>query len=253
MILAECLLIRDENHLLLEHLICNAIAGVERFYIYDNLSAVAVSDFLQENAPDLLPLCEIMRYKGCDNLQIDCYADYLSAHRDEVEWSVFCDTDEIFEGSIYDAITEFGDRYNCLSFSPILHGCNGHLQRPSGGTMQELYGGDILSRAHHWYKVCARTADITVQRPHNNTMINKRMVYLTADNCPQCVLHHYRFRSFEDYIVKMQRGTCLAEGSWHKINDFFACHKNIRPDHPYVSALMQQYGVDVNFEQKYKN
>lgn len=72
--LAECLLIRDENHLLLEHLICNAIAGVERFYIYDNLSAVAVSDFLQANAPDLLPLCEIVRYKGRGNLQMDCYA-----------------------------------------------------------------------------------------------------------------------------------------------------------------------------------
>ena len=251
--IAECLLIRDENHLLLEHLICNAIAGVERFYIYDNLSAVPVSDFLQENAPDLLPLCEIVRYKGRGNLQMDCYADYLSAHRAEAEWSVFCDTDEIFKGSINDAIKAFGDRYNCLSFSPMLHGCNGHLQRPSGGTMQELYGGDVLCRAHHWYKVCAKTADITVQRPHNNTMINKRMVYLTADNCPQCVLHHYRFRSFEEYIIKMQRGTCLAENSWHKINDFFTLHKNIRPDHTEVAALMQRYGVDVNYKQIYKN
>ena len=250
---AECLLIRDENHLLLEHLICNAIAGVGRFFIYDNMSRIPVWEFLRQNAPDLMQICTIERYQGRGNLQLDCYADYLSAHRAEAEWSVFCDTDEIFKGSINDAITTFGDRYNCLSFSPMLHGCNGHLQRPSGGTMQELYGGDVLCRAHHWYKVCAKTADITVQRPHNNTMINKRMVYLTADNCPQCVLHHYRFRSFEEYIIKMQRGTCLAENSWHKINDFFTLHKNIRPDHTEVAALMQRYGVDVNFKQIYKN
>ena len=249
---AECLLIRNENHLLLEHLICNAIAGVERFYIYDNLSAVAVSDFLQENAPDLLPLCEIVRYKGRGNLQMDCYADYLSAHRAEAEWSVFCDTDEIFKGSINDAITTFGDRYNCLSFSPMLHGCNGHLQRPSGGTMQELYGGDVLCRAHHWYKVCAKTADITFQHIHNNTMINKRLVYLTADKYPSCVLHHYRFRSFEDFLLKFKRGRANINKGWTPhIRDFFALHKNIRPNNPEVVALMQKYGVKIDTQQIY--
>ena len=250
--IAECLLIRDENHLLLEHLICNAIAGVEHFFIYDNMSRVPVADFLRENARDFLNICTVARYQGRDNLQLNCYNDYVNQHR-EIEWTLFCDTDEILVGNIRDAVAEFGSVYNCLSFSPILHGCNGHLQRPSGGTMQELYGGDILSRAHHWYKVCAKTADITEERVHNNTMKNKRMIYLTADTYPQCVLHHYRFRSFEDYIIKMQRGTCLAENSWHKINDFFTLHKNIRPDHTEVAALMQRYGVDVNYEQIYKN
>lgn len=250
--IAECLLIRDENHLLLEHLICNAIAGVEHFFIYDNMSRVPVIEFLHENAREFLNICTVARYQGRDNLQLNCYNDYVNQHR-EIDWTIFCDTDECFTGNIRDAVAEFGSDYNCLSFSPILHGCNGHLQRPSGGTMQELYGGDILNRTHHWYKVCAKTADITVERVHNNTMINKRMVYLTADTYPQCVLHHYRFRSFEDYIVKMQRGTCLAESWRHSIKDFFELHKNIRPDNPEIISLMQRYGVDVNFEQIYKN
>ena len=250
--IAECLLIRDENHLLLEHLICNAIAGVEHFFIYDNMSSVPVADFLRENAREFLNICTVTRYQGRDNLQLDCYNDYVKQHR-EIDWTIFCDTDECFTGNIRDAVAEFGSDYNCLSFSPILHGCNGHLQRPSGGTMQELYGGDILSRAHHWYKVCAKTADITEERVHNNTMKNKRMIYLTADTYPQCVLQHYRFRSFEDYIIKMQRGTSIVENRWHTINEFFALHKNIRPDNPEIISLMQRYGVDVNFEQIYKN
>lgn len=251
--IAEVLLIKDENRYLLEHLAYNAAAGIEHFFIYDNMSRVPVADFLRENARDFLNICTVARYQGRGNLQIDCYADYLQEHR-HVDWTVFCDTDEILMGNIRDAVAEFGSVYNCLSFSPILHGCNGHLQRPSGGTMQELYGADILSRAHHWYKVCAKTADITSQYIHNNAMVNKRLIYLTADKYPSCVLHHYRFRSFEDYLLKFQRdrANIAKKGCWvPHISDFFTLHKNIRPDNPEVVALMQKYGVNLGTEQKH--
>lgn len=252
--IAECLLIRDENHLLLEHLICNAIAGVERFYIYDNMSRVPVSVFLTENAPDLLQICTIERYAERDDLQRSCYADYLSSHRDDAEWTIFCDTDEIFEGNIKDAIKDLGDNYNCLSFSPILHGCNGHLQRPSGGTMQELYGDDILSRAHHWYKVCAKTQDIEREDVHTNSMKLKKMIYLSADNFPRCVLHHYRFRSFEDFLIKFQRGRANNNSLWiPRLKNFFDLNTNVSPNHPEVVTLMEKYGVTISTIQVHKD
>ena len=249
---AEVLLIKDENRYLLEHLAYNAAAGVEHFFIYDNMSRTPVADFLRENAREFLNICTVARYQSVD-LQIDCYANYLKEHR-HVDWTVFVDTDECFTGNIRDAVAEFGGVYNCLSFAPILHGCNGHFLRPRDGTMQELYGDDILSRAHHWYKVCAKTADITSQYIHNNAMINKRLIYLTADKYPSCVLHHYRFRSFEDYLLKFQRGRANIEkkGCWvPHIRDFFALHTNIRPDNPEVVALMQKYGVNLGTAQKH--
>lgn len=250
--IAEVLLIKDENRYLLEHLTYNAAAGIDHFFIYDNMSRVPVADFLRENAHDFLNICTVARYQSAD-LQLNCYNDYVSGHRD-IDWTLFCDTDEILVGNIRDAVAEFGGDYNCLSFSPILHGCNGHLQRPMGGTMQELYGADILSRAHHWYKVCAKTAEITSQYIHNNAMINKRLIYLTTDKYPSCVLHHYRFRSFEDYLLKFQRGRANIEkkGCWvPHISDFFALHKNIRPDNPEVVALMQKYGVNLGTAQEH--
>jgi hypothetical protein len=48
--IAECLLIKNENRYLLEHLAYNAAAGVDHFFIYDNLSRTPVADFLRENA-----------------------------------------------------------------------------------------------------------------------------------------------------------------------------------------------------------
>ena len=250
--IAECLLIRDENHLLLEHLAYNAAAGVEHFFIYDNMSRVPVADFLRENARDFLNICTVARYQGCGNLQIDCYADYLQGHR-HVDWTVFCDTDEIFVGNIRDAVAEFGGNYNCLSFSPILHGCNGKIYDDGGG-MFERFENDVADPAHHWYKFVARTADIvSIPNPHCNIMSDKRLKYLTAANYPQCTLHHFRYRSFEEFIIKIKRGTCLclSERDRHKMAEFFEANPTISQTAPEVVALMQNHGVNLETVQKY--
>ena len=251
---AEVLLIKDENRYLLEHLTYNAAAGVEHFFIYDNMSRTPVADFLHENARDFLNICTVTRYHSNNNLQLDCYADFLREHR-HVDWTVFCDTDECFTGNIRDAVAEFGSNYNCLSFSPILHGCNGKIYDDGGG-MFERFENDVADHAHHWYKFVARTADIvSIPNPHCNVMRDKRLEYLTAANYPQCTLHHFRYRSFEEFIIKIKRGTCLclSERDRHKMAEFFEANPTISQIAPEVVALMQRYGVDVNFEQKYNN
>lgn len=250
--IAECLLIKNESRYLLEHLTYNAAAGIDHFFIYDNMSRTPVWEYLRENAPDLMQICTFERYIGRGNTQIDCYADYMKGHR-EIDWTVFCDADECFTGNIRDAVAEYGGNYNCLSFAPILHGCNGKIYDDGGG-MFERFSGDIIDPAHHWYKFVAKTADIArIANPHCNVMTDKRLKYLTAANYPQCSLHHFRYRSFEEFIVKIQRGSCLSEYKPHKLSEFFANNKTLMPTNPEVVALMQRYGVDVNFEQKYQN
>ncbi len=249
--IAEVLLIKDENRYLLEHLAYNAAAGVEHFFIYDNMSRTPVLEFLRENAREFLNICTVARYQGRDNLQLNCYNDYVQQHR-EIDWTLFCDTDEIFVGNIRDAVSEFGGDFNCLSFAPQLHGCNGKIYDDGGG-MFERFGGDIINPAHYWYKFVARTADI-VLIPHNlhcNIMRDKRLKYLTATEYPQCKLHHFRFRSFEEFIVKIQRGNALNEVKPHKLAEFFANNKTLSPTDPEVVALMQKYGVCLETAQNY--
>ena len=49
--IAECLLIKNENRYLHEHIINNVRAGIDFFYIYDNNSDEPVKQFLQKNVP----------------------------------------------------------------------------------------------------------------------------------------------------------------------------------------------------------
>ncbi len=250
--IAEVLLIKDESRYLLEHLTYNAVAGVEHFFIYDNMSRVPVWEYLRDNAPDLMSICTFERYQGRDNLQLNCYNDYVEQHR-EIEWTLFCDTDEVFTGNIRDAVSEFGGDFNCLSFSPILHGCNGKIYDDGGG-MFERFGGDIIDPAHHWYKFVARTADIAqIRNPHCNVMSDKRLKYLTSANYPQCTLHHFRYRSFEEWITKIKRGTCLrlSESDKHKMTEFFEANTTITQTDPEVMAMMQKHGVNLGTAQKY--
>lgn len=248
--IAEVLLIKDENRYLLEHLTYNAVAGVEHFFIYDNMSRVPVVEFLRENACEFLNICTVAKYQGRDNLQLNCYNDYVQQHR-EIEWTLFCDTDECFTGNIRDAVAEFGKDYNCLSFSPILHGCNGKIYDGVGG-MFERFGGDIINPAHTWYKYIARTKDIVnILSPHYCEMRGMKLKRLTAAEYPKCKLHHFRFRSFEEFCVKVQRGSCLKEGRRHKLSEFFANNKTLKPTDPEVVAMMQKYGVILETVQKY--
>lgn len=248
--IAEVLLIKDENRYLLEHLAYNAAAGVEHFFIYDNMSRVPVVEFLRENAREFLNICTVARYQGRDNLQLNCYNDYVQHHR-HIDWTLFCDTDECFAGNIRDAVAEFGRDYSCLSFAPILHGCNGKIYDDGGG-MFERFGGDVISPAHTWHKYIARTRDIAnIPSPHWCEMRGMRLKRLTAAEYPQCKLHHFRFRSFEEFCVKVQRGSCLNEERRHRLAEFFANNKTLLPTEPEVVAMMQKYGVNLETVQKY--
>lgn len=248
--IAEVLLIKDENRYLLEHLAYNAAAGIEHFFIYDNMSSTPVADFLRENARDFLNICTVTRYHSNNNLQLDCYADFLREHR-HVDWTVFCDADECFTGNIRDAVAEYGNKYNCLSFAPILHGCNGRIFDDGGG-MFDRFSGDTVDPAHHWYKCLARTADIAIiKSPHSFEMRGKKMLYLSQFSYPQCVLHHFRYRSFEEWVAKIKRGTCLTTTvkDTHAIKDFFCNNKSISADNPDVISLMKWQEVTLQTKQ----
>ena len=101
MMIVECLLIKNENQYLCEHIRNNMLAGVDFFFIYDNMSDVPVVDFLTSTDAALLNYCSIERYNSCGRvLQLDCYNDFISKHATSDDYVAFVDTDELFEGDL---------------------------------------------------------------------------------------------------------------------------------------------------------
>ena len=84
--LTECLIIKDENQYLIEHLTQNAKSGIEHFYIYDNYSKESVYDFLNHNAPEFLNKCTINLRATSRNFQEDSYQDYIDIFSKESIW-----------------------------------------------------------------------------------------------------------------------------------------------------------------------
>lgn len=79
------------------------------------------------------------------------------------------------------------------------------------------------------------------------------MIYLTAENYPKCVLHHFRFRSFEEWLRKIGRGRAInpPQNDKHVIKDFFDVNPSVSPTAPEVVKIMQKNGVNLETVQKY--
>lgn len=245
--IAECLLIKNENSILIEHLTLNIQSGIEFFYIYDNNSTISVIDFLKSNAPHLLKYCKIENIQASQNLQLDCYAKCINDNAD-VDWIAFIDTDELFVGNIKDVIDKYS-KCSCISFSSVLHGCNGFIKHQSG-RMSDLYRNDII-RISDWTKTIVRPKAVKFQDVHFSILKpNHYYHYLSSRSC-STVLHHYRFRSLEDWIIKIKRGTCDNRARF-KIAEFFKYNTGVKLDNPDVIELLNRYNVNLDTSQNYE-
>lgn len=203
--LAECLLIKDENRYLVEHLERNAAAGVEHFYIYDNESAEPVSDYLRRTAPQWLEKCTIERFapeRGQD-IQVLCYnVRYLYDHRGESVWTAYIDTDELLTGKVSEVLDK-ADTIDATSISitPFTHGCNGHLH-DGDGTLFDRFGQD--ARLGGAIKTITRNKYVDSQAAHRCKMIGQ--YGLTVESNADFALHHFVWRSYEEWLAKVKRG-----------------------------------------------
>ena len=62
--LSECLMIKNENQYLHEHIVSDMEAGIDHFYIFDDKSDIPVEKFLSDNHPELLQYCTITVRSG---------------------------------------------------------------------------------------------------------------------------------------------------------------------------------------------
>lgn len=241
--LSECLIIRDENQYLLEHLTKGVQAGIEHFYIYDNMSKESVSDYLRNT--ELFNYCTVERFPSTDRTQYDCYKKFVKDHRQDTVWCAFIDTDEMFEGNLIDFCKKHEDII-CLRFQQVMHGANGQAYADYSKPLTERFQDHIIKN-FTYYKCVVQMEYVLAQLAHfsyvhSNTIPMRRWLMNISMFNQECQLHHYFFKSFEEWLRKNLRGNVLSIKG-HQVKNFF--WENTIPDKD-RDALLKKYNVSLD-------
>jgi hypothetical protein len=130
--LAVCAIFRDEAPNLAEWVTFHRLQGVERFWLYDNLSkdnwSAELGPELESGVVTVTPWPDVPG-------QLSAYADALSRHRDEARWIAFIDIDEFLFSppgrSLPEVLRDY-DGHPGVVANWRMYGTNGHQEPPDG-------------------------------------------------------------------------------------------------------------------------
>jgi len=152
--LAVCAIFRDEARYLAEWVTFHRLQGVERFYLYDNLSD---DDWHLELAPEIeAGIVEVAHWPPHPG-QLSAYDDCLERHRDEARWIAMIDIDEFLfsptGASLPEVLRRF-DTHPGVAVNRRFVGTNGHERAPDG-LVTENY--PMRARDDDWSNVLVKS------------------------------------------------------------------------------------------------
>ena len=303
--LSECLIIKNENQYLYEHITSDIEAGIDHFYIYDDKSDTPVEEYLKNNYPELLEFCtitvvredelgqEVQVLLAEEGRQVAVYNNFLNTYGNETMWVSMTDTDEIWEGDMKAFLKRNEDKM--AVFVPwIIHGANGHL-RIDYTSLKDAFSESIvpfkvfdegdpyisqncpfyrgksiyqckLVKNHvdyfidiHCLSRKVKNSDGSHVYSHPDYWSDIVKSYYEGDYKHELTLHHYFYRSLEDYIQKRIRSYSHVSTKNNSINDnksslskwteswvglgkFFDSN-NINPHDSDVKELLKEYNI----------
>ena len=220
--LSVCAIYRNEASYLREWLEFHRLAGVERFFMYDNDSE---DDHMEVLAPYIAQGIVSVRPWPVFDGQIAAYDDCLRAHRFDSRWIAMIDLDEFLFSPggrrVSEVLTGY-ERWPAVAVAWAQFGTNGHRTRPAGLVLEnyvrripvEPWKQNIKSivdpvrvtRALNAHRF--ETAYLgTVDEHHQPVRVNM----LHSPTYDHLRLNHYIFKSEEEYVRKAAR--------WHELRD----------------------------------
>ena len=130
--LAICAVYRDEAPYLREWIEFHRLVGVERFYLYNNLST---DDHREVLAPYVAAGIAAVTDWPVSPAQIQCYDQCLKDCRDDARWIAFIDLDEFLFSPTGEPVSEILPEYEQwpgVGANWALFGASGHRTKPSG-------------------------------------------------------------------------------------------------------------------------
>lgn len=184
--------------------------------------------------------------KSEDNFQEDSYHCFIKEYAQESTWTAFIDTDEFFEGNLYDFCKNYENIYNSLSFKQIIHGANNQVFE-SDEPLWKRFISDIVTDLF-MVKNVVKTDCLLHQEAHRTYMKGDKLQQLTIERTDKVKLHHFYFRSFEEYVKKILRGSANPKGKPY-LKSFFRHNKNMSVE--CCQPIFDKYKVDLKLRAKY--
>lgn len=200
------------------------LAGVERFYLYDNDSEKDYAKILENYIKS-----GIVIYKKIPGqcMQKPAYQDAVYRSKDETEWLAIIDLDEYIVPVRHDDIKELlkdYDKYCGLVVNWVMFDSNGVQKRPANKTVIDTY-----TRVHKNYQEPINKTIKSIVKPsrvryinsvhaciyknnelpvdENSQKLKSSLVFKTKKvSVNKIRINHYHCKSKEDYLSKINKG-----------------------------------------------
>jgi Glycosyltransferase family 92 len=221
--LAAMIRVKDEARFLPEWLAYHVALGVEHCVIYDNNSGDDIESvmrpFIDRDLATYVPWPTVPASPSA-------HEHFLRRFGPDSEWVAFLDADEFVVERRPGALREVLQRHArrpAVAINSRYFGSAGHDRIPAGLVTEQFDRADAASNEH--VKVIAQPSAIRAYRnPHNFYYRHARLArtpggrrvlgsFVRPVGDAELVLHHYLYRSREDYERKATRGYSTATGA----------------------------------------
>ncbi|MEG4457132.1 FkbM family methyltransferase [Microcoleus sp. N9_A1] len=217
--LSVCAILKNEAPYLIEWLEFHKIAGVERFYLYDNNSTDNPLDVVR---PYIQSKEVVWHEWQIRPGQVQAYDHCLKTYRHESEWMAFIDLDEFLvpteQDDLKNLLEEFAE-FPAVAVNWLIFGSSGHKNRPDGLQVENFSyrSEENLDVNRHVKAIVRPEATICATNPHNFLYLsgqlavteNKESVegsFSQTHSVKKLRINHYMTRSLQESKEKMLRG-----------------------------------------------
>jgi hypothetical protein len=236
--LSVCAIVKNEAAYIAEWMEYHILAGVEKFYIYDNESTDDIKGAL---APYIRDGVAEYRFWPGSNQQSAAYNDALSRHRRTDRWIAFIDLDEflvpVSKPSIPAILREYED-LPAVCVNWLFYGDNGHKKKTPGLVIERFTAHSAPEfERNRMFKSIVNPRRAIRMLTHNAKFVGP---YITRNTSRQMEIHglggfwrrpvydkmrlnHYWGKSREEFQTKKSRGDVVSgwRADWDESYDYY--------------------------------